>query len=250
MTDTESTESVKDDVQDDDSNFVPSSQDDDYEPKLNKKTRSQTQQTDKGKCYRLGIGIRDEIVIIRKVFPPLKDGVVNLWKDGPMAPFEKIPEIIPPNPINKVSYESFTEQLHQPHTNIDLLRFVIHENIQLMFAKGYTLQQDDDMYYHEVLHTCINNVYNRDNIVTEDDSQEKKASTKKTKPRRSVNDVLEYRNPLIKVNKMNLGKQDDGDEKTSDGEPDEQNTAKEKKKMRKLGRIGRKSYKEELQLRT
>ena len=105
MTDTESTESIKGNVPDDDTNYVPSSQDDDYEAKQNKKTQSHTQQTGKGKCYRLGMGIRDEIVILRKVFPLLTDGVVNLWKDGPMAPFEKICEIIPSNPINKVSYK-------------------------------------------------------------------------------------------------------------------------------------------------
>ena len=38
MTDMESTESIKDDVPDDDTNYVPSSQDDDYEAKQNKKT--------------------------------------------------------------------------------------------------------------------------------------------------------------------------------------------------------------------
>ena len=53
------------------------------------------------------------------------------------------------------------------------------------------------------------------------------------KPRRSVNEVLEYKVPPIKVNKMNVGKQDDGDDKASDGEPDEQNTTKEKKKNEK-----------------
>ena len=94
MTDTESTESIKDDVPDDDTNYVLSSQDDDYEAKQRKQTRSQTQRTNKGNCYCLGMSICDEIVIIRKVFPPLKEGVVNLWKDGPMAPFEKIKEII------------------------------------------------------------------------------------------------------------------------------------------------------------
>ena len=78
MTDTESTESIKDNVPDDDTNYVPSSQDDDYEAKQNKKTQSQTQQTDKGNCYCLGMGICDEIVILQKVFPPLKEGVVNL----------------------------------------------------------------------------------------------------------------------------------------------------------------------------
>ena len=91
------------------------------------------------------MGIRDEIVILQKVFPLLKDGIINLWKDGPMAPFEKIKEIIPKNPINKVSYMSFTEQLHQKHTDIDLLRFVIHENIEGMFAEGYTLLCDKEM---------------------------------------------------------------------------------------------------------
>ena len=139
MTDTESTESIKDNVPDDDENYVPSSQDDDYEAKQSKQTRSQTQHTDKGDCYRLGMGICDEIGILQKVFPPLKEGVVNLWKDGPMAPFEKIKEIIPQNPINKVSYISFTEQLHQKYTDMVLLRFVIHENIEGMFAEGYTL---------------------------------------------------------------------------------------------------------------
>ena len=141
MTDKESTESIKDNVPDDDDNYVPSSQDDDYEAKQRKQTRSQTQQTNKGNCYCLGMSICDEIVVIRKVFPPLKEGVVNLWKDGPMAPFEKINEIIPPNPINKVSYISFTEQLHQTYADIDLLRFVIHENMEGMFAEGYTLRQ-------------------------------------------------------------------------------------------------------------
>ena len=145
MTDTESTESIKDNVPDDDENYVLSSQDDDYEAKQNKPTRLQTQHTDKGKCYCLGMGICNEIAMLWKVFPPLKEGVVNLWKDGPMAPFEKIKEIIPKNLINKVSYMSFTEQLHQKHTDIDLLRFVIHENIEGMFAEGYTLLCDKEM---------------------------------------------------------------------------------------------------------
>ena len=43
MTDTESTESIKDNVPDGDTNYVLSSQDDDYEAKQNKKTRSHTQ---------------------------------------------------------------------------------------------------------------------------------------------------------------------------------------------------------------
>ena len=147
----ESTESIKDNVPDDDKIYVPSSQDNDYEAKQSKQTRSQTEYTNKGKCYRLGMDICNEIAMLQKVFPPLKEGVVNLWKDGPIAPFEKIKEIIPKNPINKVSYMSFTEQLHQEHTNIDLLRFVIHENIEGMFANGYTLRHGDDMFYHELL---------------------------------------------------------------------------------------------------
>ena len=40
MTDTESTESIKDDVPDDDTNYVPSSQDDDHKAKQRKQTRS------------------------------------------------------------------------------------------------------------------------------------------------------------------------------------------------------------------
>ena len=90
------------------------------------------------------------------------------------------------------------------------------------------------MFYHEALHTRINTVYNEDNIVTEDDSQEKKASSKKPKPRRSVNDVLEYKIPPLKVNKVNVGKQkDDNDNDASEEDPDEQNTTKETKKNEK-----------------
>ena len=72
MTDTESSEFIKDTVPDDDKNYVPSSQDDDYEAKQSKPTRLQTEYTDKGKCYCLGMSICDEIVMLQKIFPPLK----------------------------------------------------------------------------------------------------------------------------------------------------------------------------------
>ena len=117
--------------------------------------------------------------MLRKIFPPLKEGVINIWKDGPMAPFEKIKEIIPPNLINKALYKSFMEQLNQEHTDIDLLRILIYDSMEGFFAKGYTMQKGDEMLYHEVLHTRINALYNEDNIVTEDDSQDKKISPKK-----------------------------------------------------------------------
>ena len=43
MTDTESTESIKDDVPDDVTNYVPSSQDDDYKAKQNNDNTSKNQ---------------------------------------------------------------------------------------------------------------------------------------------------------------------------------------------------------------
>ena len=104
-----------------------------------------------------------------------------------MAPFEKLKEIIPPNPINKLSYEIFTKQLHQEHNDIDLIRHLIHDNMEMFFLKGYTLQKNDDMLYHEVLYTRINELYNKENIVTEDDSQEKKILSQNTQKRRSLN---------------------------------------------------------------
>ena len=83
-----------------------------------------------------------------------------------------------------------------------------------MFAEGYTLQQGDDMFYHEALHTRINTLYNKDNIVTEDNSQEKKALPKKTQARRSINEALLHKVPTLKVNKVNVNKDkdDNGDD--------------------------------------
>ena len=70
--------------------------------------------------------------------------------------------------------------------------------------------------------------------MTEDDSQEKKVSSKKMKPRQSVNEVLEYKVPALKVNKVNVGKQkDDDNNDASEEEPDKQNTTKEKKRIEK-----------------
>ena len=148
-----------------------------------------------------------------------------------MATFEKIKEIILPNPINK----PFTKQSHQKHTDIDLLRILIHDSMNVFFAKGYTMQKGDDMFYHEVLHTRINAHYNEDNIVTEDDSQEKKILSKKTQKRRSINEVLTHKIQTMKVNKVNVSKdKDDTDSDVSNNKLNIQSKTKGKKKPEKL----------------
>ena len=99
------------------------------------------------------------------------------------------------------------------------------------FAKGYTLRKDDDMLYHEVLYTRINELYNEENIVTEHDSQEKKILSQNTQKRRSVNEVLKHKVQTMKMNKVNVSKdKDETDSDISNDELEEQSKEKEKKK--------------------